>query len=140
MMEPYREFSDLFPRIMVLMGPKIYGQADITAQQFRVLRIIGQGPVTVGDISHHINSKLSAAARLLRRLEKKGWIVKRQDQNDLRVFWLELTSAGRQLLESMVSHREQVIKEMFERLPFTEQSDIVKGIKLLLKSLDKEDG
>lgn len=137
-MQPYQEFSKLLPQIMVLMGPKIYGEFDITAQQFRVLRIIGRGPVTVGEISGHINSKVSAAARLLRRLEVKGWIEKKQDRDDRRVFWLELTPEGRNLLELMEKRREQVIKEMFARLSPEEQQTIVSGFNLLLKSLTDE--
>lgn len=132
---PYQEFSELFPQIMVQMGPKIYGESDVTAQQFRVLRVIGRGPITVGEISAHINSKLSAAARLLRRLEVKGWIVKRQDENDRRVFWLALTPDGRKLMEDLETRRDRVIKEMFDRLSAEEQEIIVKGINLLLKSL-----
>lgn len=134
-MYPYEEFSELFPQIMVLMGPKIYGESEVTPQQFRVLRIIGQSPTTVGEISHSINSKLSAAARLLRRLEEKGWIVKRQDLQDRRVFWLELTQQGQALLLSMSQRREQVIQEMFNKLSSQEQIQIADGIRLLLKSL-----
>lgn len=137
-MQPYQEFSELFPQIMVLMGPKIYGESDVTAQQFRVLKIIGRGPVTVGEISNHVNSKLSAAARLLRRLEVKGWILKKQDKDDRRVFWLELTPQGRELMEAMENRREKVIKEMFDRLVPQEQKAIVDGINLLLKSLAEE--
>ena len=135
---PYQEFSEHFPQIMALMGPKIYGETDITAQQFRVLRIIGQGSVTVGEIANHINSKLSAAARLLRRLEVKGWLVKKQDENDRRVFWLELTPEGRDFMESLAKRRDGVIKEIFDKLSIEEQKTIVEGINLLLKSLAEE--
>lgn len=134
-MHPYQEFGELFPQVMVLMGPKIYGETDITAQQFRVLRIIGRSPITVGEISNHINSKLSAAARLLRRLETKGLLVKRQDDIDRRVFWLELTAQGRDLMEKLGTRRENVIKEMFDKLSVREQETIAEGIRLLLKSL-----
>lgn len=137
-MAPYLEFSELFPQIMVLMGPKIYGETDVTAQQFRVLRIIGHGSVTVGEISNHINSKLSAAARLLRRLEVKGWIVKRQDENDRRVFWLELTEEGRKLMVTMERRREKVFKEVFDRLTVSEQETIVQGIRLIVQSLAED--
>ena len=135
---PYQEFSEIFPQAMVLMGPKIYGEADVTALQFRVLGIIGHGSVTVGEISNHINSKLSAVARLLRRLELKGWIVKKQDDNDRRVFWLELTDEGRKFMESVGRRREKVIKEMFDKLSEPEQRTIVEGINLLLKSLAED--
>lgn len=135
---PYQVFSELFPQIMVLMGPKIYGGTDVTALQFRVLRIIGRGPVTLGEVSNHINSKLSAAARLLRRLEEKGWIVKKQDDNDRRVFWLELTGEGRDFMESLEQRRDKVIKEMFDKLSVPEQQTIIEGINLLLKSLTED--
>lgn len=137
-MLPYQEFSELFPQIMVLMGPKIYGGSDVTAQQFRVLRIIGHGPVTLGEISGSINSKLPAAARLLRRLEVKGWILKKQDENDRRVFWLELTPQGRELMESLEEKRDRVFKEMFDRLTPAEQKTIVEGINLIVKSLAED--
>lgn len=135
---PYLEFCELFPQIMVLAGPKIYGGTEVTAQQFRVIKIIGRGPVTVGEIANHINSKLSAAARLLRRLEVKGWIIKRQDENDRRVFWLELTKEGRQLMISMERRREKVFKEMFDKLTVPEQETIVEGISLIVQSLAEE--
>ncbi len=137
-MQPYQEFSELFPQIMVLMGPKIYGESDVTAQQFRVLRIIGRGPVTVGEMSSHINSKLPAAARLLRRLEEKGWIHKKQDENDRRVHWLELTQEGRKLMESLERHRDRVIKEVFDRMSIKEQEVVVRGIRLLLRTLAED--
>jgi len=137
-MQPYQEFSELFPQIMVLMGPKIYGGSDVTAQQFRVLRIIGRGSVTVGDISNHINSKLPAAARLLRRLEVKGWIMKRQDENDRRVYWLELTPEGRELMEFLERRRDRVIKEVFNKMSVKEQEIIVRGIRLLLRALAED--
>ena len=137
-MLPYQEFSELFPQIMVVMGPKIYGETDVTAQQFRVLRIISGGQVTLGEISGSINSKLSAAARLLRRLEVKGWIVKKQDENDRRVFWLELTAQGRELFQSMEKRRDAVIKGAFDKLSEREQKTIIEGINLLLKSFTEE--
>lgn len=136
-MQPYREFSELFPQIMVQMGPKIYGESDVTAQQFRVLRIIGRGPVTVGEVSSQVNSKLSAGARLLRRLEEKGWIVKKQDRDDRRVFWLELTPEGRTLMENLERKREGVIKEIFDRMTVEEQRTVVEGINLLLRSMSE---
>ena len=62
-------------------------------------------------------------------------IVKRQDEHDRRVFLLELTDEGRNLMESLGFRREQVIKDMFEKLSVREQENIVMGIRLLAKSL-----
>ena len=134
-MLPYQRFSETFPRAMVLMGPKIYGEFGITAQQARALREIGNGPITGGELSASFGVKLPAAARLLRRLEEKGWVTKAQDKNDRRVFWLELTPEGALFKDKLQTKREEVIKAMFDKLTPQEQEEVAKGIELLLKSL-----
>ncbi len=134
-MLPHREFSELFPKIMELMGPKIYGESGVTAQQFRALRLIGREPVTVGDLSNKSNAKAPAMTRLLRRLETKGWVAKSQDAGDRRVVWLKLTDEGRAVMQRIARNREQVIEEMFNRLSVEEQQQITTGIRLILKSL-----
>lgn len=134
-MLPHREFSELFPKIMQYMGPQIYGESGVTAQQFRVLQLIGRESVTVGDLSTRSNAKAPAMTRLLRRLEAKGWVSKSQDPGDRRVIWLELTDEGRAVMEELARNREKVIEEMFARLSPEEQRQIIEGIRLILKSL-----
>lgn len=134
-MLPYQEFSELLPKMMQLMGPKIYGEYGVTAQQFRVLQLIGREPVTVGDLSTRSNAKASAMTRLLRRLEAKGWVAKSQDPVDRRVVWLALTEEGRTMMEELGRNRENVIEEMFDKLSPKEQQQIIEGFRLILKSL-----
>jgi len=136
-MLPYREFSESFPKIMELMGPKVYGESGITAQQFRVLKLIGREPVTVGDLSSRSNAKAPAMTRLLRRLETKGWVAKSQDPGDRRVVWMELTDEGRAVMEKLARNREKVIQDMFNKLSAQEQKQIIDGIRLILKSLSE---
>ena len=132
---PYQKFSELFPQAMLCMGPKIYSEFNITAQQFQALKEIGKEPINVGDLSSKLGMKQSAAARLLRRLEEKNWIARRQDTNDRRVYWLRLTSEGKTYMDKLHLKRENVINEMFNKLSIEEQQKIVEGIELLLKSL-----
>lgn len=134
-MHPYQRFSESFPRAMVLMGPKIYGESGITAQQFRAIRDIGSGIITVGELSAKLSVKLPAAARLIRRLEEKGWVTRAQDKTDRRVFWLDLTEDGRSFMEELQARREEVIREMFDKLSPVEQETVAKGMELLIKSL-----
>lgn len=134
-MQPHREFSELLPKMMQLWGPRIYGEFGVTAQQFRVLQLIGREPVTVGDLSAKSNAKAPAMTRLLRRLETKGWVAKSQDPGDRRVVWLKLTEEGRAVMEQLARNREKVIEEMFDRLSPQEQQQIIQGIRLILRSL-----
>lgn len=134
-MLPYQQFSELLPKMMQLMGPKIYGEYGVTAQQFRVLQLIGREPVTVGDLSVKSNAKAPAMTRLLRRLEAKGWVAKSQDPGDRRVVWLELTEEGRAMMEKLARNREDVIEEMFAKLSTKDQQRIIDGFRLIVKSL-----
>ena len=136
-MIPHREFSELFPRMMELMGPKIYGESGVTAQQFRVLRLIGREPVTVGDLSNRSNAKASAMTRLLRRMETKGWVAKSQDAGDRRVVWLKLTNEGQAVMEKISHNRDRVFQEIFSKLSAEQQQQIIESIRLILKSLSE---
>lgn len=137
-MQPYKEFSELLPNLMILMGPKIYGELGVTAQQFSFLRDIGHGPVTVGELSAKRKAKLPAVTRLIRRLEEKGWVQRKQDDADRRMVWLELTAEGRTLLEKLARNREKVFAEMFAKIPPDEQKKIVEGFRMLLDSANEE--
>jgi DNA-binding MarR family transcriptional regulator len=137
-MLPYQEFSELLPKIMVQLGPKIYGEFGVNAQQFRALRDIGNGPISVGELSTKFNSKTSAMSRFLRRLEEKGWVQKKQDPVDRRVFWLELTNEGRSFMEQLTLNREKVFSMMFAQIDEQEQHNIVDGLKLLLSAIPQE--
>jgi DNA-binding MarR family transcriptional regulator len=134
-MLPYQEFSELLPKIMAQLGPKIYGEFGVSAQQFRALKDIGNGPITVGELSTKFNSKTSAMSRFLRRLEEKGWVQKKQDPVDRRVFWLELTNDGRSFMEQLTLKRDKVFSQMFAQIDEQEQHKIVDGLKLLFTAI-----
>lgn len=132
---PYKQFSELFPKAMLLMGPKIYSGFNITAQQFHALREIRHSAPTVSEMSVRLGLKLPAATRLLRRLEDKGFISRTQDPNDRRIFRVALTTEGIAYMDKLQETRERFINTMFDNLSLEEQEKIVTGIKLLLKSL-----
>lgn len=117
------------------MGPKIYNDYNITAQQFHALREIKHPAPTVSEMSVCLGLKLPATTRLLRRLEDKNFINRTQDSKDRRIFRVSLTSEGIAYMEKLQETREKFINDMFGNLSLEEQEKIVTGIKLLLKSL-----
>lgn len=137
-MQPYKEFSELLPKLMIHMGPKIYDEFGITAQQFSYLRDIGNGPITVGELSAKRKAKLPAVTRLIRRLEEKGWVSRSQDDSDRRVVWLGLTAQGRSFMEKLAKKREKVFAEMFAKIDPAEQKHIVEGFRMLLDALNEK--
>lgn len=135
---PYREFSELLPRVMLALGPRIYGAYGVTAQQFRYLQEIGRGPVTVGDLAARFQAKAPAVTRLLRRLEEKGWIARRPAEGDRRMVLLQLTPEGKEFLDTLARNREEVFRRTFARLAGEEQEMIVRAFRLLLQALAEE--
>ena len=136
-MQPYKEFSELLPKLMTMMGPQIYDEFGVTAQQFSYLRDIGNGPISVGELSSKRNAKLPAVTRLIRRLEEKGWVARKQDDIDRRVVWLELTKQGRAFMEKLARKREKVFDKMFSKINHEDQIKIVAGFRMLLNSLNE---
>ncbi|MHA6195319.1 MarR family winged helix-turn-helix transcriptional regulator [Pseudomonas wadenswilerensis] len=73
----------------------------ITAAQFKVLRIIGEGGSTAGNLCKQLMTHSAAMSRMLDRLEDKALIVRARDDNDQRQVRLALTEKGRGVNEQL---------------------------------------
>lgn len=77
---------------------------DITVQQYNILRILkGQKKevITVSDIKERLIDKSSDVSRVIERMRKKGWIERRENEQDRRATDVLLTDAGKALVTSL---------------------------------------
>jgi MarR family transcriptional regulator for hemolysin len=89
----------------------------VTFEQFQVVIGLCEGD----DIPQHVladrmSLEPSSMARLLRRMECAGLVVRVEDEVDSRVRRVRLTDQGRSLLEGMIAIREETLSEVLECL------------------------
>ena len=80
-----------------------FEQADLTTQQFNILRILrGAGePLTTLQIRQRMLDKMSDTSRIVDRLIKKGLVKKIVCKSDRRLVDVSITEKGLKLLEKL---------------------------------------
>jgi DNA-binding MarR family transcriptional regulator len=87
------------------MGFGLYGAiaVDFIARQ--------PHPPRLADISRFLMQEPQSLTALIQRLERRGWIRREPSQRDRRAVLLELTEAGRQLHQRLVSVLEGLLQD-----------------------------
>lgn len=78
--------------------------------QLRVLTLIqNRGSLTLGDVAAALGVHPSNATRMCDRLVAAGFVDRQDDPDDRRQLRLTLTEDGRELVESVMSHRRTAV-------------------------------
>src|SRR5438105_12546686 len=88
----------------------IFERADITTQQFNILRILrGAGqPLSTLQIRQRMLDKMSDTSRIVDRLVKKGLVKKGICKMDRRLVDITITDKGKKLLEKIDQYSDQM--------------------------------
>lgn len=106
--------------------------SDFPVGQLRVLRLISEGVLTSSEIGHALAMSPSAVSQILNRLESAGFIERTGAALDRRVRNLQLTEAGRRLVESRKTQRVDTAMVVLAQM---ERGDRTQLIELLAKLL-----
>jgi MarR family transcriptional regulator, organic hydroperoxide resistance regulator len=114
--------ADIFIEVLGrILSPEVIKEVcgeDITLSQLHALRYIHrhEQECSVTELAEGLSVTTPAATKLIDRLEKHEWVIRREDEKDHRVFHVRLTDRGRLVTEKVKALRsrrmEQIIKTM----------------------------
>ncbi len=101
------------------MGPIRYllTDVDLTEQQWRVLRVVQEGePIDPTQIAEQSCLLLPSLTRILKKLEEKGLIARRKDEEDKRRQVVTLTAAGLTVIEENIDASLALIERTRQKM------------------------
>ena len=108
---------------------------EITLPQFRALVVLGstgsQRPI---DLAEGLAISPSTATRLCDRLVRKGLITRDRDAEDRREVKLELSRAGRKLVNTVTDRRRAEISRIVERIPARRRRALLTAFRLFAEA------
>jgi len=126
LMKAYRALAQLDTRSVASSG---LGRSD-----FAVLEILlHKGPLPVNTIGRQVMLTSGSITTAVDRLEKKQFVRRRACPKDRRVTYVELTPAGRTLIQQVFKAHASKLEAVFEPLSTAERSTLA----TLLKKLGK---
>lgn len=94
---------------------------EVTLTQHRLLVLLATGgDQTVGALAEQLEVNASNASRLCDRLQKLGLVARDRSSSDGRAVDVSLTAAGRELLETVWTHRRHDIQRVLGQMAHTD--------------------
>src|SRR3954468_1221087 len=118
--------------------------ANLTVSQFAVLEVLYHaGPLCLTEIARKILTTGGNLTLVVKNLEKRGLVQRKQSSDDRRYFSLHLTSKGKSLISEIFPKQAAKISQVLEVLTAEEQSQLARLCKKLgtgvTKSLVREE-
>ncbi|NPU88911.1 MAG: MarR family transcriptional regulator [Fervidobacterium sp.] len=90
---------------------------SITAAQFDLLqRVYFNGPQTMTKLGQSLGIAKSTTSGLVMRLVRDGFLNRRRDETDRRVFKVEITPLGEQVIKAVIEMRVKYIEEVIKQI------------------------
>ena len=96
-------------------------------------------PPTIGEVAFDMGNAPHTLSERIKRLEKKGLVEKRRDDNDLRVVRVMLTDKGQNIINKIKNEAGNIfIYNALEKMDETSLKNLLNGLKQLNNELIKE--
>jgi MarR family 2-MHQ and catechol resistance regulon transcriptional repressor len=108
----------------------------LTFSQYNVLRILDgceNGQNTMRNVNRIMLVSSANLTGIAKRLEKNGFVVRKNDPNDDRIKRLQITPAGTKVLKAIYEHKEQNLKKYLMKYSSQEKSAMLKTLRDISK-------
>ena len=108
-------------------------EIDLTYAQSQVLfHVADNAGCHMGDVAKAFGVTLPAVTHIVDRLEEKQFLSRADDPGDRRVYILELTRAGRALVQELHGLQMRGVEGVLRRMSGDDRQRVLKGLEALV--------
>ncbi len=115
---------------------KNYG---LTFSQYNVLRILEdseEGQNTITNVSKILVVSGANMTGMAKRLERRGFLIRKSDSNDERITLLEITPKGKQTLINLADEKEKILSKFLEGLTDEQINNLLSILREIRRNAD----
>jgi DNA-binding MarR family transcriptional regulator len=107
---------------------------DLDRALFPLLaRIAGRGPLAIGELAELCGRNYTTVSRQIMKLEARGLVVRRFNENDARITEAEITAKGRAMTNALGGARHKILTSL---LVHWDEHEVAELARLLRKLAD----
>ena len=122
--------------LLRVCGRRLYHSSCAGRTQSRVLQLLAEGDMSQREMQERLQVQPGSISELVSKLEFKGLLTRRRNENDLRKVMLSLTDEGR--LISQDELRRSEMKVDFSGLSWEEQGQLIALLEKLIDNWREE--
>lgn len=118
-------------RALVGVSARSLGEVEdtVTLTQFRTLVVLdGHGPARLNQLADRLEVGASSAMRTVDRLIAAGFVQRHENEQDRREVVIDLTPAGRRLVDSVTQRRRVAIERVVRAMPAERRRDLIEAL------------
>jgi MarR family transcriptional regulator for hemolysin len=96
---------------------------------------MGLGAVSQRELAAHLSTSSVSVVKLIDRMERDGWVVRKQSPEDRRVKLLFLTPKAKSVWKDLTVHARAVIEQAHQGISEKEVSKVKKILSRIRKNL-----
>lgn len=109
---------------------------DLSLPEWKLLGYLNQsGPMTASQVARTLSVKRPIGSRLLNSLEAKGLLRRRADKKDSRTVHVDITPAGKRLVERIEKHLRTEMRRFLGDIDRRELAIYIKVLGLLAQKI-----
>ncbi|GAA4388013.1 MarR family transcriptional regulator [Tsukamurella soli] len=127
-------------RVLVSLSARSIASVDpqLTIPQFRVLVILETlGVATLTELAGRLDVQKSTAGRMVDRLVQSGTFTRTENPESRRERNVELTPAGRRIVERVTRRRRAEIGEIVAGMPDRQRTGLVRALEAFAAAADE---
>ncbi len=130
--EAARRITEIIPLVMCSLAASLYGgEHDLIPAHLRTLGMLARHARSLSELAEMQAVSLPTVSNSVATLEGRGWIRRLRDASDRRVVKLELTPAGRSVLEGARRQVEAHLAQALSPLSESQQRTLIEGLDVL---------
>jgi len=130
---------DLFHTILKKMKKEWHSQLDgLTPTQYQILKSLSSyGPKKAAELAEIIQITPGAITGATDKLVSEGYAIRRGDEDDRRVVFLEITDKGKLFISTMIETQKEITAKFFEGLPQEDINHLIRIYHQISSNLER---
>lgn len=127
-----RQILEVVPLVMRTVAFELRRSEHVLAvPHFRLLWMLSRRPFTLSELADHQSVSLPTISNSISILEERGWVKRTRLDDDRRKVLIELSAAGRAVLDEVQQHAEMHVNELLSTLDEADTNSLLAGLSVL---------
>ncbi len=127
-----RQILEIIPCVMRLMASEIrHDNPAVTPTHFRLLGMLSHCSWTLTELAERMEVSAPTMSNTITTLEERGWVTRVRSEEDRRSVVIQITAAGRGVLEEVYHQAECRISSLLEPITSRDQEALERGLDVL---------
>ena len=129
-------------RVLVAVSARSLSQVEdrVTVTQFRTLVVLdNHGQINLNRLADLLGVTASTAMRMIDRLIAAGLVTRRENPENRREVLLDLTEAGRRLVQRVTTARRAEITRIVGGVPVSQRAALVKALRAFAEAAGEDE-